>query len=122
MADFADMIRQALKEYADEAMTVINDTIEEVAKDTTKQVKANASVFKGKTPKGWTTTAEKGRLSTAVTVHGRGKTASVAHLMENGHAKRGGGRVAGRTVIAPADTFAAEQLEQRIIKRREELK
>ena len=48
-----------------------------------------------------------------VTVHSRNRY-QIAHLLEHGHAKRGGGRVAARPHIAAAEEAGIEQLEREI--------
>lgn len=48
-----------------------------------------------------------------VTVHSRNRY-QLAHLLEFGHAKRGGGRVAARPHIAVAEEAGIEELEQLI--------
>ena len=48
-----------------------------------------------------------------VAVHSRDRY-QIAHLLEHGHAKRGGGRVAAIPHIAPAEQSGAEELVSKI--------
>ena len=56
----------------------------------------------GKYAEGWTSRVETDRLSATGTIY-TGKLPGLPHLLEHGHAKRGGGRVPGRVHIAPVE-------------------
>lgn len=113
----SDTIKEILEEYADE----INENVEEVTKkvvqEGAKAVRANArNTFKTHSDrpyaKSWKTEIETGRLSTTGVIYST--KPGLPHLLEYGHAKRGGGRVPGRPHIAPAEEKLVEEFESKI--------
>ena len=80
------------------------------------EIRSSAPVRSGRYAKSWTTKKTK-ESSTAleVTVYSPSRY-MLAHLLEHGHAKRGGGRVRAIPHIAPAEAHGEEQLEQEIMR------
>ncbi|MFQ7139853.1 HK97 gp10 family phage protein [Evtepia sp.] len=116
IGDLAAAVMDALDEYRDLAEDTVRDAVNSVAKETTKQVEDKSPVQSGEYRKGWAakkTLDRSGKL--AVTVYNR-KKPGLTHLLEKGHAKRGGGRVEGTAHIAPAEEYAVDELEKRIRK------
>ena len=69
-----------------------------------------------KTIRSWVATKQsESSQSLQMVVHSKNRY-QLAHLLEKGHAKRGGGRVAGRPHIAPAEQAGIEQLQSLIEK------
>lgn len=102
----ADSIEKTLREYE---ASVVKDT-GQLAKDFAKQgAKAVAQSARssgwGDTTgydKGWTTKYEEGRLSASAIIYNK-DVPGLAHLLENGHAKRNGGRTRAFPHIAPVE-------------------
>ena len=88
--------------------------VNDAGKTVRKEIQSGAPVKSGKYKKSWTVkkTAESA-TKLEVTVHSKNRY-QLAHLLEHGHAKRGGGRVAARPHIASAEQSGIEQLEQEI--------
>ena len=114
MDGLADAIMDGLKEYADLATDTVKDAVKDVSKTVKKDIQANAPKRTGRYKKSWTVkkTAESSN-SLTMTVHSKDRY-QIAHLLEHGHAKRGGGRVAGREHIAPAEAKGNRELLQKI--------
>jgi hypothetical protein len=93
-----------LSEYQKDVKEEMDEAIKKVAKAGAKKVRENSGVFggTGKYANGWTSKVENGRLSAKGTIY-NAKVPGLPHLLENGHAKRGGGRVPGRVHIAPVE-------------------
>ena len=89
----ADAIMDGLKEYADLATDIVKDAVKDVSKTVKKDIQANAPKRTGRYKKSWAVkkTAESSN-SLIMTVHSKDRY-QIAHLLEHGHAKRGGGRV-----------------------------
>lgn len=112
--NLADEIMQGLTEYADLANADMKKAVRKTATEVKKNISANAPKRTGKYAKSWTTKKTKENSHTLeMTVHSKNRY-QLAHLLEKGHAKRGGGRVAGRPHIAPAEEKGVEMLEKLI--------
>ena len=110
-----DKLANAVMEQLDEYNELATDEMKKAVKDAGKTVKneinASAPVRTGKYAKSWTSrvTAESS-TDIEVTVYSPSRY-MLAHLLENGHAKRGGGRVRAIPHILPAQEIGEEQLE-----------
>ncbi len=107
-------IMSALDEYKKVTDEVVKTAVNSVAKETKARAQAGSPVKSGGYQKGWAVkkTSEKTGQVT-ITVYNRTKP-GLTHLLEKGHAKRGGGRVAGKPHIAPAEEYAVSELEAAI--------
>ena len=102
--NLAAAIDQILQDYGDEVETKMDEVVKKVAKTGIQVLKAESkSKFggSGKYASGWTSQVDKQRYGTTVTIYN--KTPGLPHLLEYGHAKRGGGRVQGRPHIQPVE-------------------
>ena len=114
MDNLANEILEGLKEYADLASDDVKKAVRKAGNEVRKAPPASAPVDTGKYAKSWSVKKTKETSnSLEVTVHSRNRY-QLAHLLEHGHAKRGGGRVAARPHIAQAEQNAVETLESEI--------
>ena len=112
--DMADEIMKGLTEYADLADTEMKKAVRKTATSVRKEISSNAPKKTGSYAKSWTAKKTKENShSLEMTVHSKNKY-QLAHLLEKGHAKRGGGRVAGTPHIAPAEENRIQLLEKLI--------
>lgn len=106
----ADEVMKGMEEYAKLATDDLKTDVQKAAKTVQDQIKATAPKRTGRYAKSWTSKKTKETSdSIEYTVHSRNRY-QLTHLLENGHAKRGGGRVRAIPHIAPAEAAGAEQL------------
>lgn len=105
-------INAGLEEYANVANTRMKSAVRKAAKTVVSEISTNAPVKTGRYAASWRAkTTEESNHKLVQTVHSP-KRYMLAHLLEKGHAKRGGGRVAGIPHIAPAEEEGIQQLEE----------
>lgn len=114
--DMADEIMKGLTEYSELADSAMKKAVRKTATSVKNEISANAPVKSGRYKKSWTTKKVKENShSLEITVHSKDRY-QIAHLLEHGHAKRNGGRVAAIPHIAPAEENGADLLESLIKK------
>ncbi|OLR55048.1 hypothetical protein BHK98_02575 [Hornefia porci] len=113
----SDEIIKMLEEYKDAADQDVEISVKQVSKETKKRVTGASPRKYGGYSKGWSVRREQNfRGKHSVVIHNR-KKPGLTHLLEKGHAKRGGGRVPGKEHIAPAESYAIKEIEAEIRRR-----
>ena len=105
--EMGDAIMEELTKYAEVSADDLKDAVKETAKSVRKDIQANAPVDTGKYKKSWS----------VKNVHEDSESIDryqIAHLLEHGHAKRGGGRVSAKPHIASAEERGRETLVRTI--------
>lgn len=110
----ATVIMEGLQEYADLATEDLKNAVTKAGKEAKSQVQSSAPERTGKYKKSWAVKNTKETSnSLEVTVYSKNRY-QIAHLLEFGHALRGGGRAKAIPHIAPAEQKAAEMLEREV--------
>ena len=110
----AATVMKELEDYADLATTDMKAAVRKAGNTVRNEIKSGAPSRTGKYAASWTVKTElETSQSLELVVHSRNRY-QLAHLLEFGHAKRGGGRVAARPHIAAAEQKGIEELEHAI--------
>ena len=112
----AEEIMKGLMEYKNLATADMKTAVRKAGRTVKKDIQANAPKKTGAYSKSWTAkTTKETSESLELTVYSP-KKYQIAHLLEKGHAKRGGGRTKAGPHIAPAEESAVKELESDIRK------
>ena len=114
--DLAEEVMKGLTEYSKLATADMKKAVKKAGNDVRKEIQSTAPKETGAYAKSWAvkTTRELAE-KLEVTVHSRNRY-QLAHLLEFGHAKRGGGRTKAQPHIAPAEENGINALEKAIEK------
>mgnify|MGYP003301756976 CR=1 FL=1 len=112
--DLADVIMEELHSFSEEVAEGMKEEVKQVAKECAKDIKVNAPIDTGKYKKSWKVKSVfESQNDIRVVVHS-GKKYRLTHLLEHGHAKRGGGRVKSMPHIKPAEENAEKKLMKKV--------
>lgn len=110
----AAVVMEGLQEYADLATEDLKAAVKRAGDSVKKDVQAGAPTDTGAYEKSWAVkTTRETANALEVTVYSRNRY-QLAHLLEFGHAKRGGGRTRAFPHIAPAEQRVAEILVREV--------
>ena len=114
--DLADAVMEELTEYNKLAEETMKKAVTKAGQTVRKEIQEGAPVKSGKYAKSWRSKKTKESSRTLeITVYSPSRY-MLAHLLEYGHAKRGGGRTRAFPHIAPAEETGEKQLEADIIR------
>ena len=114
VAGLANAINRELADYAESTADRVKEAVRHASDKVKKDISAGAPTRTGAYAKSWRTKVTKESTNgLEITVYSPTRY-RIAHLLEKGHAKRGGGRVVGRAHIAPAEQHGIKELETEI--------
>lgn len=107
-------VMKELEKYADVTTEKVKKAVQNAGKTVRDEIKASAPSDTGKYSKSWTVkTVRETSSILELVVHSKNRY-QLTHLLEFGHAKRGGGRVSARPHIANAEGKAIKVFEEEI--------
>lgn len=112
MIDLEKAIRAITKEYGEQARQALEESAESVAKETVQELKETSPKKRGVYGKGWRVKKEPGKSGRTKFVVHNANQAGLTHLLERGHALRGGGRARAFPHIKPAEQNAIKRFEE----------
>lgn len=113
MESLGNQLSAILNDYSDELRDEVEQAIKTSADTTTKLLRTVADQLHHRTgeyAKGWTVTKVESTWKGVQAIIYNKTKPGLAHLLNNGHAKRGGGRVSGDSHIDDVTEFAQENL------------
>ena len=112
----SEEVEKILNEYGEHVQENLGDIVKQMSKKGAQTLRGQSkSTFSGTGDyaKGWTSRAETGRFSAQGTIYNK-DVPGLPHLLEHGHANRGGGRTPGRVHIKTVEDELVKEFEQKV--------
>ena len=113
LSSFSKAVQDILTEYGEEAQKIVDETIVETQKEDTKKLKKVSPKDTGDYRKGWKLRTKETRFGIETEVY-NSSHGWLTHLLEHGHAKRGGGRTAAQPHVGPVQDWAEKEILKRL--------
>lgn len=114
--DLSKALKKELQQYAKTEKKILNDAVKKATKEAVKELKATSPKDTGKYGRSWRSKTEKKVNGDSSVIYAGNGEYRLTHLLEKGHAKRGGGRVAAIPHIKKVETKAIKTLEEEVMK------
>lgn len=112
--DLAKTIESEVRNWTKDVVDDIDDIKKDITKNGVKQLRESSPKRTGDYAKNWT--SQKLKNGDQV-IYQKAPTYRLTHLLENGHAKRNGGRVSPKVHIAPVEEELLSNYISRVEKR-----
>ena len=112
--DLADAIANELQEYSQDVADGLKKEIKQAAKEMTAELKQTSPRKTGEYASGWKSRTEYDSPDDIRVRVYNSKKPQLTQLLENGHAKKNGGRVEGSTHIGPAEAAAEKKIDGKV--------
>ena len=111
--EMGNAIAKEFEEYVELTTEEVKSICKEVADDCKKKIEDEAPVDTGRYKRSWNVTeTEKKRMGVTYTVHSKTQY-RLTHLLEFGHAKRGGGRTKAQPHISKGEDLAIKEQKEK---------
>ena len=111
--EMGNAIAKEFEEYVEMTTQEVKSICKEVAEDCKAKIQEEAPVDTGRYKKSWDVTeTERKRMGVTYTVHSKTQY-RLTHLLEFGHAKRGGGRTKAQPHISKGEDLAIKELKEK---------
>ncbi len=111
VGQLANAVNEALSEYAKASSDGVKMAVRKAGKTVKEDINSSAPVRTGRYAKSWKTKVMSESSQGMELIVYSPSRYMLAHLLEHGHAKRGGGRVRAIPHIKPAEEHGIDQLQ-----------